>query len=119
VRIVTAASIQRDVADGQVRQVLVRNPASWESTSKHRSRRPNMPRVHPWLGRPRSAAADFPRPRMAGCYVVIVDARNPASQGCRRRRAAPRNRATVLGWRAAPRQPVMMHQSVSSLQSAA
>ena len=32
-------------------------PASCDSTSRHRSRRPNMPCVHPWEGRPRSAAA--------------------------------------------------------------
>jgi hypothetical protein len=32
-------------------------PAIWDSTSRQRSRRPNMPCVQPWEGRPRSAAA--------------------------------------------------------------
>jgi hypothetical protein len=32
-------------------------PASWDGTSRQRSRRPNMPCVHPWEGSARSAAS--------------------------------------------------------------
>ena len=39
-----------------VARCLYGTPASWDSTSRQRSRRPNIPWVQPWEGSPRSAA---------------------------------------------------------------
>ena len=92
-------------------------PASWDSTSRQRSRRPNMPCVQPWdgqraerrvdrgRGRPtadgvvrrwvgpaRPAPRRTPRSVESGRGVVVVDGRDPAAAGFRRGRAVGQER---------------------------
>ena len=55
-----------DVAGGERARCLYGTPASWDSTTKQRSRRPNIPAVQPCEGSPRSAASTASRSLSVG-----------------------------------------------------
>ena len=117
-------------------------PPSWDSTSRHRSRRPNIPCVHPCDGNARSVASTASRflgsavspvgrPTAARTAGVSPGRFNPAaawwwSMAVTLPRCVfgvagqpARNATTVSGWAGRSWLPVTAHQSVNRAQSAA